>query len=376
MKKSMSMKLIMVLISIALLSNCQKAEMPIELNCLPHSSENITITTTLLNIPNTQIILSEEKTIASSLDNSIKKYEYSPPQEVLKTHFYIDDIETKIMLQDASSEDFNILNIFSNPEVEKAMYKAFAKNLPTEIVDDMTQNIQFPDWLSDFDLKITSMGYMKFDFNSDGREDYYVVANLNDKSEVECKLYTQTFYSFDRIYISEDSSFVPITIPSFDDTQNGVHSILSTETNGLKDLLAFCNSNAPTLKYDGVSAYGGFTESDERHTFTDCEILQNNTLHFNMQVSSIDAPLGEYYTAIKVADNPYIKNNLLYTCYPDGVPRTYTQKPFGESLPTDFAPSIEGYDFYVELTDEGTKHDDISLDILEIKYVAVDNDSR
>ena len=67
---------------------------------------------------------------------------------------------------------------------------------------------------------------------------------------------------------------------------------------------------------------------------------------------------------------------ILYTCYSDGAPRTYTQKPFGESLPTDFAPSIEGYDFYVELTDEGTKHDDISLDILEIKYVAVDNDSR
>ena len=260
------MKLVMVLILIVFLSSCQKAEMPIESNSLPHFSENITLTTTLLNIPNTQNILSEEKTIASSLNNSIKKYEYSPPQEVLKTHFYIDDIETKIMLQNASSEDFNILNIFSNSEVEKAMYKAFAKNLPSEIVDDMTQNIQFPDWLSDFDLKITSMGYMKYDFNSDNREDYYVVANLNDKSEVECKLYTQTFYSFDRIYISEDSSFVPITIPSFDDTQNGVHAILSTETNGLKDLLAFCNSNAPTLKYDGVSAYGGFTESDERHT--------------------------------------------------------------------------------------------------------------
>lgn len=317
-------------------------------------------------------IQAHEETAAVKTEEVYGDFEYQPPQEVIDTHFYCDDVETKIMVQNASNEDFDIFDIFNDPEVEKAMHKSFAENLPQEVVDDMTQNIQFPDWLSDMNLKITAMGYMKYDFNSDGKEDYYVVANLDDKSEVEGYLYMQTFYSFDRIYISEDSGFVSITIPSFEDTRNSVHSILSTETNGMKDLLAFCNSNAPSLKYDGVSAYGDFTESDERHTFLEYEIISGNILHINMNISVIDAPLGEYYTAIKVADNPYIKNNVLYTCYPDGTPRTYTQKPFGESLPTDFAASIDGYDFYVELTDEEAKYNKISLDILEIKYIGAE----
>ena len=308
------------------------------------------------------------------------EYVYSPPQEVLGTHFYCEDVEEKITLQNASNEDFDIFDIFNDPEVEKAMHKAWAENLPQEIVDDMIENPQFHKILHDVDkndIKITSMSYMKYDFNSDGIEDYYVSADLDKRDEVEGLLYMQTFYDFCRVYITKENGFLPIKIPTFGDTQNSIHSILSTETNGVKDLLAFCNSNAPSLKYDGISSYGDFTEADERHTFLKDGILPGNILHINMKISVIDAPLGEYYTAIKFADNPYLKNNVLYTCYPDGTPRSYIKKPYEEWLPTDFNPSQEGYDFYIELNED--KIDEFkaersvyrSLDLLEIKYIAV-----
>ncbi len=334
--------------------------------------------TTAEHTANTTVSLATA-TEASAPVTEYGDYKYDPPQEVLNTHFYSDDIETKIMLQNASNEDFDILDIFKDPEVEKELHKAFAENLPQEIVDDMTQNMQIPDWLSDYNLKITSMGYMKYDFNSDGRDDYYVVADLDDKNEVENLMHMRTFYSFRRVYITNESSFIPIKIPSFDDTRNGVHSILSTETNGLKDLLAFCNSNSPSLKYDGVSAYGDFAELDERHTFIDFEILPDNILHLNMNISVIDVSVGKYYTAIKFADNPYLKNNMLYSCYPDGTPRTYIRKEMGDWQPGDFSPSNDGYDFYAELTDEGVQafsgDENIwrLLDLLEIKYVTADN---
>lgn len=317
--------------------------------------------------------------IFADTEKTVGKYNYQPPQEVIDTHFYCDDIETEIELQNALSKDFSkdfeLVDIFNDPEVEKKLYNAFAENLPQEIVDNMTHNIQSPDWLSGYEMKIYAMSYMKYDFNSDGVEDYFVTASLVDKNDAENYMYMMTSCGFDRMYISEDSGFRPITIPLLSDS---INSILSTKTNGLKDLLAFCNSNAPSLKYDGVFAYGGFTELDERHTFINSEILPDNILHLNMNISVIDAPLGEYYTAIKFADNPYTKNNVLYTCYHDGTPRTYIEKPYGEDLPTDFAPSLDGYDFYVELTDEGVGAftDELSvwylLDLLEIKYISAE----
>lgn len=382
-------KLFAVLISLTLLCSCGAGEtaetdttVSVTETVAPMTEAEFTQTERTEQTAENLSQVTEEETSAVQTEAEYGYYEYQPPHEVLDAHFYSDDIETEIQLKSALSEDFSkdfeLLDIFNDPKIEKKLYNAFAENLPQEIIDDMTLNIQFPDWLNEMDmeLKITSMGYMKYDFNSDGSEDYYVGAILNDKSEVENSLYIQTFYSFDRIYISEDSGFMPITIPSFDDTRNSVNSILSTETNGLKDLLAFCNSNAPSLKYDGVSAYGGFDELDERHTFMQLEILPDNIVHFNMNISVIDASLGEYYTAIKFADNPYIKNNLLYTCYPNGTPCTYTKKPYGKH--NDFSPAIEGYDFYAELTDEGvtafTDEDNIwyLIDLLEIKYIAAE----
>lgn len=83
----------------------------------------------------------------------------------------------------------------------------------------------------------------------------------------------------------------------------------------------------------------------------------------------------KYYVAIKFEDNPYFANDLIYSCYPDGMPRKYTEK---HSDGSDFSSFSDGYDFYVELTEEGIKaftdEDEIQylIDLLEIKYVEVE----
>lgn len=190
---------------------------------------------------------------------------------------------------------------------------------------------------------------------------------------------------FERLFISDSGSFVPVEIPWLESTRLSCLYFLSTKTNGLKDIFVYHNSNTPSMKYDGISAYGGAVGPDEMHTFLKVDMLSDNILHLNMNISASDAPLGEYYTAIKFADNPYMKNNMLYTCYPDVTPRSYIEKPYGEWLPTDFNPSQEGYDFYVELDKDAMGTIDIDdlrdnvwnyLDLLEIKYVAVNENQE
>lgn len=132
------------------------------------------------------------------------------------------------------------------------------------------------------------------------------------------------------------------------------------------------------LRGNGGDSYTPCEMLDERHTFFDCEILPNKVLHINMRISVIDAPPGEYYTAINFADNTYLKNNMLYSCYPDGTARSYIEKRIDEWQSGDFNPSGEGYDFYVELTDEGAAAFSAEsnvwfmLDLLEIKYIGKD----
>ena len=323
-------------------------------------------------------------TEASETETEIEygEYVYSPPQEVLDTHFDCDYIEAEIVCQSALDDDFEIGDIWNEPEAEKALYEALTKNLPDEIVDNVRQNIQPPQYmdLSADDYKVKNISYMKYDFNSDGAEDYYLYVHLADGA----MSYVNPDH-FERVFLSDGGSFVPVEIPTFGDVRVSCSYILSTETNGLKDIMVFHNSNSPSLKYDGVSAYGGAVELDERHTFLNAKILPGNILHLNMNMSVIDAPLGEYYTAIKFADNPYLKNNMLYTCYPEGTPRSYIEKPFGESLPTDFHASIDGYNFYVELDKDAMDTIDIDdlqdnvwdyLDLLEIKYVAVNENQE
>lgn len=384
MKVKQQIKTTSILLLTMLMSGCQNINGSVKTNDVVTTAFiqpelSISVTAEISDETDTPIT-SELVTEASEFTVEKSNFKYQPPQEIINTHFYCDDIETKIDLkwigQDPSGywnkgNESYFIDVSDN-EYANLLYAECNEILPNIIVDDMFLYKLENDWSKD--LTIAGMGYMLFDLNDDGYEDYIIAEGMSSGGYITSYLYKMYIYSDKGIYMPVKWS----CLKQFNDIQY----ILKTKTNGLRDIMILHNANYPIITYEGGDSYTPCKMIDERHTFIGYETLSDNVLHINMQVSANDAPLGEYYTAIKFADNAYLKSNLLYTCYPDGAPRTYTQKPFGEYLPTDFAPSIDGYDFYVELTDEGveafSEEDNIweLLDLPEIKYVAVDNDSR
>ena len=315
----------------------------------------------------TPIIAEKEITTETTTETDIEygEYVYSPPQEVLDTHFYCDDIDKKIEWEIVLNED------------EKGKFEGdyiSTDDMPEFIVEDMKdyslKNSYYAERHSEeYGEPYFGMRYMLYDMNDDGIDDYIVRA-------VRSYIWNPDYEFFYKVYITqEDGSYIPVAWDCLEKFNN-IQYILKTKTNGLRDMMVLQNSNYPIITYDGGDSYTKFYDSDERHTFLTAKILPNNILHLNMNISAIDAPVGEYYTAIKFADNPYLKNNMLYTCYPDGTPRSYIFKPIGESLPTDFHPSQEGYDFYVEVNEDMRSEFDYYKDLLEIKYIAVNDDNN
>lgn len=300
-----------------------------------------------------------EKYIKVDLDNSVSttdadvetSYAYNLPQEVSDADFFSDRIEAEINWESISSED-----------------------LPAYIFEDMKNyslgNSMYAQRFAEYGEPDCEFEYMLYDMNCDNSDDYIIktVVKYAWNSDIEY------FY---KIYLAgENGGFMPITwdcVEMFHPKQY----ILKSETYGLKDIMVLHNSNYPIITYNGGDSYTPCEMIDERHTFIDTEILTDNILHLNMKVSVKDAPLGEYYTAIKFADDRYLKNNLLYSCDPKGEPCSYINKPYEQ---IGFSSAIEGYDFYVELTDEGvtafTEEENVwrLLELLEIKYIAVDDD--
>lgn len=361
-------KLFAAIISLTLLCSCGKVN-----TAETETAVSVTETTTTQTEQTEQTTTTqstEEETTAVQTEAEQVDYEYQPPQEVLNTHFYSDDIEAKIECEPILDDDYR--DVFNDEEAINEVYSAIAAILPQEIVDNIYNNIQ----ITPFEglpehYRIKNVSYMKYDLNSDGTDDYYLYVDITDEV-----MNVMGNFHFERVFIADGDGFKPINIPSFNDGRTSCRYILSTRTNGVKDIFAFHNSQKPSFEYDGVSAYGGAVETDEMHTFINFKILPDNILYLNMNIFATDGSVGEHYTAIKFADNPYIKNNLLYTCYPDGTPRTYIEKSHGED--NAFSPSIEGYDFYVELTDEGATafaEEDIIwhlLDLQEIKYISAE----
>ena len=354
---------------------------------------NDIVTTTFiqpeLSIPVTAEISAVTSTIITSAevieisDSTTKHngYRFQLPKEIIDTYFDSNDIETKIDLKwighdpagywYMGDESYCIVDVSDN-EYTNFLYTECNESLPNEIVDDMFQYKLETEWSKN--LTIVGMGYMLFDLNDDGYDDYIIAEGVSGDGYMTSYLYKIYIYSDKGIYIPIKWS----CLKQFNDIQY----ILKTKTNGLHDIMVLYNANYPVITYEGGDSYTPCEMLDERHTFICCEITSNNILHLNIRVSVINAAIGVYYAAIKFADNPYIKNNVLYTCYPDGTSRSYIEKSIDEWQPNDFNPSEEGYDFYVELTDEGVKafseEDNVGqlLNLLEIKYVAVDNDSR
>lgn len=362
-------KLFAALISLTLLCSCGKSDTVETETAVSETVSTAAQTERTEQITETASQVTEEETAAVQTEAEQVDYEYQPPQEVLNAYFYSEDIEAKIECKPILDDELR--DVFNDQEAIDEVYSAVTENLPQEIADNIFNNIQPPvGYGSSEGYRIKNVSYMKFDLNADGTEDYYLYVDITDES-----MSVMGNFHFERVFIADGDSFKPIKIPSFNDSRISCLYILSTRTNGVKDIFAFHNSNKPLLEYDGVSAYGGAAELDEMHTFLRGKILPNNILHINLNISVIDAPVGEYYAVMKFADNPYMKNSLLYTCYPDGTPRTYTETPRGEY--NDFSPAIEGYDFYIELNED--KIDELDLedpwglyddfDLLEIKYI-------
>lgn len=280
-------------------------------------------------------------------------YKYQPAEEISNAHFYSDDIETEMIWTDIFSQD-------TPPEKsDYAQIDTISHELIKDILEYSFENTEY----TANNIYGYHLSYMLYDMNNDGTDDYLL------KTTFKC-IWDECFY---KIYLAQsDGTFTPVTwdcVEIFHDPY-----ILKTETNGLKDIMVLHNSNYPIITYNGSDSYTPCEMLDERHTFMEAEIMPDNILHINMKVSVADTPDGEYYTAIKLADNPYLAENMLYSCYLDGTPETHTEAH--DHHPGKFNPSSDGYDFYASLTDEGSAafsdEDNVwsLLDLLEIKHIA------
>lgn len=360
----MLVKLITVLLLAILVSAC-KSDNNSDKTTNAYNSSIITSDTVTLFTPS-KPDSDEMYSVEPILDDDeiiIKKfYQYIPPQEVLDTQFYCDSIEAEISFEGIATDVYNS---------EDEFYEALINNaVPNEIADSLLEILSEPPFYKDTELNVVDISYFKYDLNSDGSIDYLLsvqLSMLNDPEIIRVNLP----YHFELAYISQDIGYRCVELPVFEDIKTLPKYILSSYTNGLKDLFVFRNSNESALKYDGVNSYGNAVELDESHIFLKGEIISDNILHLNMNISVIES-YDEYYVAIKFADNPYLKGDLLYTSYSDGTPRLYADR---DNDTVFFSPGINGYDFYIELSSNcianGYDADKIiyDLDLLEIKYI-------
>lgn len=289
-------------------------------------------------------------------------YLYTPPQEVLDIQFCCDSIEAEILFESIAADVY---------DSEEQLYTALINNaIPNDIVDSLLGILSDPSVYKATELYVVDIPYFKYDLNSDGRMDYLFSIQLSKFTDPNM-IRLNPPHHFELAYVSQDFGYRYIELPVFGDIRTLPKYILSSQTNGLKDLLVFRNSNEPALKYDGINSYGNAVELDEKHTFFKGEIISDSLLHLNMNISVVES-YDEYYVAIKFEDNPYLKENLLYTSYSDGTPRLYAKRDNDTNF---FSPAIDGYDFYIELNSDcnanGYDADTIiyDLDLLEIKYV-------
>ncbi len=304
---------------------------------------------------------SEEDTV----DNE-EHYRYAPPQDVLDIEFYCDRIEAEIVFESITED------LFGSPD---AICAALPERVPEDIADVLLRLIADPPYFpyfSNVELRPVDVLCFEYDLNLDESVDYLFNVQMIGFTDQNI-MWSPPYYHFEIAFVSQGSEYVCVGLPVYQNVISVPKYVLSSQTNGLKDLMVFHNSNKPALQYDGLGTYGNAVEIDEKHTFLSGEIISDNILHLNMNLSVIDRSYEEYCVAVKFAENPYLKNNLLYTSYPDGTPRSYSKKDDVVS----FSPSTEGYDFYIELNDDAVANGFDAdwlfhyLDLLEIKYIAV-----
>lgn len=322
----------------------------------------------------TEVTQNFDESVSSETSDKAINYKYQPTDSIKSVSWYHDEI-IKAVSYDVYTNN-EILPETTDNELLKSFYDILPQKMVDEVILVCNRNSKGNPFRKDTD-KVWDMSYMKFDLNSDGTEDYLLnmrVGTPDFSNEGALIDSIRLFYNvYKAVLMKPDGTFKVIDIPlNIDLYVNVPWYLLSSETNGLKDILVAENGNNPVLHYDGNIIYGGGGIIDESHTFIGYDVLQNNILHINMKVSVIDADVGEYYTIIYVKDNPYLKNNKLYTSYSDGTPKSYLKKPTGEWKPDDFNPGIDGYDFYVELKDGVELPDNYYFSPNEIRYIPVE----
>ena len=371
-------KFILSLLMITMLTGCVSASVKQEEVTTTVGTEYSSMTEANTSVTyETAIIfnITENTTIQSDINSSDIEYSYQPPNEVLNTYFYTDDIETEIILKEIDTKGIN----FFEGNNDQKIYSLYKQELPDEIVEKIIESSvpqEYFEFYNQDDVKVVGLSYMKYDLNKDNKEDYFVRCIFSSENDYMYLQLSRMLGSVEKIFIADGSGYKEIDMPELHSKCAEYQAILSTTSNGFNDIFVFINSNSPVLSYDGKSKYTGAKELDEDHIFLFSEFSSENILHINIRVSGIDVnDSDKYYVAIKFEDNPYFANDLIYSCYPDGMPRKYTEK---HSDGSDFSSFSDGYDFYVELTEEGIKaftdEDEIQyiIDLLEIKYVEVE----
>lgn len=351
----------MVLILLLMLISCRFDSD--ELGSVTSSEENVfsvadvaTIMTTV-NENNNELLL--ENTEKGQVITSSKKYKYQPPKEVMNTQFYSKDIEKEIVFDEYTPEFYAYMN-FYDKGYRELLLEDFYKHYPKEIVDDLNVSIiskienSYADSYNEkekIDCKIIRIGCMMYDMNFDGTEDYVIDAWVSENGD-------DYYFGFDlcKIYlVVENSAYKSI---DWENNKLSPHKyILSSQTNGLKNLLILTNGNKPESTYDGKSRYIDSEYLDEKHL---CEVkleqVENNIVKcFGMLESK--GISGKCYYAAYFQDNPYLKNNILYSCAPDGTPKIIDSQEF---------------EFYAELKEGVIIPEYCFLTPTEFRYIPVD----
>lgn len=343
---------IIVLLLIMLLSSC--------------NNQNITISdTTVSSSPTIENVVGEDTSnskttvtreeIITGFQNTEINYKYQLPEELKNLTWNTDKIVTKIDY-DYFRNDENIYNNIPKEIVAKTENYVMTGDFEIHGISEVSDNEH-----------IAWFGVMKYDMNSDGVLDYLIIGQVMRDEYISDKPGGIEHWNVYMLYITQnDGTYKAIKRDAFVDRAN--EYILDTQTNGINDLmvLSLCiiEDNDIVIKYNGEDSYSEIQYIDEKY-FNNCEKYKDNIVKITLNMNY--AAYRKSYIAIKYYDNPYLKENLLYCCNPDGTPYICD-----ENHPTDIFS--DGYVFYAELKDGvniSTALQNMNSRPTEIKYISI-----
>lgn len=284
-------------------------------------------------------------------ENSVidTSYRYAPPSEVLNTRFYSKDIITQLEFE-THTVDYNWEKVEDEAYRDECV-KQYYSYYPKEIVNDIYtrgNGSLFDCTIKEDGAYIVSMGDMRYDLNGDGVLDYIIEA-------VATTCGPSGEWDVYRAYITQkDGSFKAVHIPTYL-RNHPAYYLLSSKTNGLNDLLITRNGNEPAAFFNGKNEYAGSDYLDDWYTSgITIEPYSENIAVCRMKMGHKLS--GSYYVALNLYDNPYLKESLLYSCTPTGLPYILGDDEWDAT-------------FYAEIKDGVTLPDDAYVIPTEIRYI-------